>query len=171
MSTDPGGLLRARPKEKLGHDACTVAYLCAGSDVHERVFGIPTRGWESGLFPRSIAGVSARGEGSEELPHVYQPVDRQWDGATGRHRAGVRSAVGDGEAIHESVSATGDSRFLPDAAAAVGKCADGRGEAAGAGAVGRGQERTGGEPGDRSGGQHAAQSDSGGTAARGKKKD
>ncbi|MCX6629689.1 MAG: hypothetical protein NTW28_18890, partial [Candidatus Solibacter sp.] len=53
----------------------------------------------------------------------------------------------------------GAAGFFPPAAAAFGERADPRGDAARAGPVGRGQERTGGEWRDRGGGHHAAQSD------------
>src|SRR5260370_13928402 len=101
------GLRGAALKAKLGHAAASVADLSARSDPHHRGFGVPTRGWKGGVFPRHVASVSARPKRSEELPDVYQPVDRQWDGAAASHRARVRSTVGDGEALLERPSATG----------------------------------------------------------------
>src|SRR5881394_543170 len=100
------GLRGSALSGKLGHAAAPVADLSAGPDLHHRGPGVPTRERKSSLFPRPVASISAWPKRCEELPDDYQPIDRQWDGEAARHRTGLRSAVGDGEAIHEGASAT-----------------------------------------------------------------
>src|ERR1700690_2896382 len=107
-------------EEKLGHAAASITDLSGRSDLHYRGPGVPTRGWEGGVLPRADAGVSAWREGSEKLPDVHQSVDRQWDGETARYCAGIRSAAGDGETIHEGASRTRDSGFFPTPGGAMG---------------------------------------------------